>query len=276
MEVILSAEFIQFNVEGKFVKFIDLRFVFFAVVLIAGCSSNLEIKQTNLSLTPDELKIYCTDKKLKKRRINFVADAIDRLLMANRCFEKAHEANDGVEMTRAALMRFDVSMRNLSKNIDVQLTMKTIKLLRQARVVAGDDKEAQAAIDKLIKDAELGPDTELAAESSNIIGGRFGQFLGISGTKHSDTYTLRAREIKTVALPVKASKGAIIYIEAPRLRGVVLTVLNRGKNIVTICRDSSPHGILICRWRPKKDGFVKITIENTGNTAAPVLMITNQ
>ena len=218
---------------------------------------------------------------------------IERLLKAEAEYEAARATGDSAAMTRAALARFDAPGKLAPQRIEVGLFERTRIMLLQARIVAGDNTQAQAEIDRLIEETDLGHDTEMAAAGnmadpdSSIFGDAL---LGVPGSAIGEqfrTYTLEAGGAKTLNLQVTASKGAIVYVETLQSSGIILTVRTDKKDAsnnteeTVLCRDpksqsTTPHGILICRWRPKRDGVVKIILENPGLVEEPVLMITNQ
>jgi len=244
------------------VKLVNALLAFFYIVVIASCASHPSRETAG------------------EPSIDFATDTIGKLQKARNDYEAARETGDGVAMAQAALTRLEVSARSWSRDVEVQLIMKTRDLLRQARIVAGDDEAAQAAIKKLIEGVDLGP--SVVTVNGRLVGG---VLLGLTSPlfgKQFRTYTLDAGDVEALDFHVTASKGAIVYVEARELSGIVLTIRANDKNSTKkddqtiLCRDASPHGFLICRWRPQRDGVVKIILENPGMVGEPVLMITNQ
>lgn len=266
---------------GACVKLTYLGILTFCIALVVGCSADKKTNQSAHIIPSQKIEKSCFDDAGKKQERHLFSDELELLLRANQCFNEARDKHDAVAMARAALIRFDISDRGLLKSVDSQLTMKTISLLRQARIVAGDDKGAQTTIDQLIEDYDIGPDSELSS-SDSILYGQLGQLLGIKKNKQFNTYTLDAGAVQTVNLSVTASTSTIVYIEATELSGISLTIKERGNGKTKegsnkyLCHDASAHGILICRWRPQKDDVVKVIIENSGVVEESVLMITNQ
>ncbi|VAV99929.1 hypothetical protein MNBD_ALPHA05-2260 [hydrothermal vent metagenome] len=254
-------------------KLVKAAMATLCAVMLAGCASHR---------SPEPSRETANEPS-----IGFAAETIDMLQKAHNDYETARKAGDGVAMTRAALARFDAPGKYAPRRIKTLLFMRTRNMLLQARIVAGDDTNAQAAINKLIEKADLGPQTEIAGagnmtDPDSILGG---QLLGLTRpqfTEHFKPYSLDAGGTETIDLHVTASKGAIVYVEAQELSGIILTIRANDESaakkddLTILCRDASPHGFLICRWRPKKDGRVKIILENPGMVAEPVLMITNQ
>ena len=249
-------------------KLVNVGGAIICAVLMAGCASH---------------EAGWSTQDAREEGVLPVADgAIGILANAAKDYTAAREAGDGVAMARAAISRFDASARLVTDDAEVLLAMKTHDMLRQAHIVANGDAAALAEISKLIDKLDVGLSHELASE------GRFSSLGSLKGAVNKapssqfETYALDAGDIKSIDLPVTATKGLIVYVEAPELGGIVLSLHATGKSVAegegksVLCQDASQHGILMCRWRPRRDSVVKISIENTGLVTEPILMITNQ
>lgn len=187
-------------------------------------------------------------------------------------YEKARAAGDAPAMVRAALGRLDMSKALLSESVAKQLSAKTVEMIRQARVIAADNSEQQAKIEEILSRADLGP-TQTLSGSSNLFG-KLSSFGSMLESQYLKTYVLAPQDSRLIRLRVSSVNGAIIYVEAPERSGVTLQVIE--ENQAPICSDSSQHGMLICRWRPEKDGVANVIIQNASPVKVPVLMISNQ
>jgi hypothetical protein len=175
-------------------------------------------------------------------------------------------------MVRAALKRLDISRTLLSETVATQLSVKTVEMIRQANVIAADDKETLARIDEILSAADLDP-TKTLGSSGNLFG-KLGKFGGVLESEQMTTYVLVPEAARSIRLRVSSDDGAIVYVEAPAHSGVTLRVVE--DNDTLACGDSSQHGVLICRWRPPHDGVANVIIQNDSPVEVAVLMITNQ
>jgi len=198
----------------------------------------------------------------------FADQTVSVLEQASSEFEAARVVDDAPAMARAALKRLDIFRPFLSESVETQLLVKTGEMIRQARVVAADNKEMQGEIEKLISEANLGP----TSKTGNL-SGKFGKFGSGLESKQLITYLLVAENNRLIRMRVSADNGFVVYVEAPARSGVALHVVDESET--PVCSDTSQHGILICRWRPANDGVVNVIIENASPFEVAVLVITN-
>ncbi|WP_375207711.1 hypothetical protein [Hyphococcus sp.] len=174
-------------------------------------------------------------------------------------------------MARAALKRRAANNENLPPEVQDEIARKSGRMLESARRAAAGDAAILGAIDALVAESEQ----QTTGRKERILGGLLGKGAGtLLLQRNFDRLHLDAAETKTLPLEVTPAKRAIVYVESAAASKVSLTIRNAVPT--ELCRDTSPHGFLICRWRPENNEPVEIIIENAGDRAADILMVISQ
>ncbi len=171
-------------------------------------------------------------------------------------------------MARAALKRRAANNEDLPPEVQDEIARKSERMLESARRAAAGDPAILGAIEALVADSEQ-------QTTGRILGGLLGKGAGTRLLQRNfDRHHLKAAETKTLPLEVTPARRAIVYVESAAASKVSLTI--RDAVATELCRDTSAHGFLICRWRPENNDPVEIIIENAGDKAADILMVISQ
>ena len=174
-------------------------------------------------------------------------------------------------MARAALKRRTANNEDLPPEVQDEIARKSGRMLESARRAAAGDPAILGAIDALVAENEQ----QSTGRKGRILDGLLGKGVGTQLLqRHFDRLHLEAAGTKTLPLEVTPAKRAIVYVESAAASKVSLTI--RDAVATELCRDTSPHGFLICRWRPENNEPVEIIIENAGDRAADILMVISQ
>ncbi|WP_375202322.1 hypothetical protein [Hyphococcus sp.] len=174
-------------------------------------------------------------------------------------------------MARAALKRRTANNEDLPPEVQDEIARKSEMMLEGARRAAAGDAAVLAAIDSLVAEHEQ----RTADGKGQVFGNLLGKGVGtLLLQRNFDTLHLEAAETKTLPLEVTPAKRAIVYVESAAASKVSLTI--RDAVAAELCRDASPHGFLICRWRPENNDPVEIIIKNAGDKAADILVVISQ
>ncbi len=174
-------------------------------------------------------------------------------------------------MARAALKRRAINTEDLPPEVQEEIRRKSDMMLANARRTAAGDPATLAAIDALVAESEQ----QTTGRKGRLFGGLFSKNLSILPlARNFDTFHLKAAETKTMPLEVTPANRAIVYVESTAASEVSLTIQDAAAT--ELCRDASPHGFLICRWRPENSNPVEIIIENAGAMPTDILMVISQ
>jgi len=191
----------------------------------------------------------------------------DELYLSSQAFQKARENGDAVGMAKAVARRPVVIEDSLELSEEFLLWRDMTERMKiQALDLAKDDASTLAIVEDILS-REPPKESELGAFGKNITG-----IIG-SAEKTAAKQALRIEAGDTVEIlhRVRKSRGSIVYVEGIEESGLLLVIQDNEQH--EICRDASPHGILICRWRPKDNGRVKIIIRNVGSAPTQALLI---
>lgn len=191
----------------------------------------------------------------------------DELYRSSQAFQKARESSDAVGMAKAVARRPVVIEESLELSEEFLLWRDmTERMKMQTLDMAKDDASTLAIVEDILS-RDPPKENELGAFGKNITG-----IIG-SAEKPAAKKAFRLDPGERVELFHRArkSRGSIVYVEGAEDSGLRLVI--RDAEHREICRDASPHGVLICRWRPKENGRVKVVIENAGSAPARALLI---
>ena len=183
----------------------------------------------------------------------------------------AGQERAAIIMARAALKRRTANNEDLPPEVQDEIARKSERMLERARRATAGDPAILAVIDALVAES----DQKTSGGQGRILGSLLGRGIGtLLLQRNFDTLHLEAAETKTLPLEVTPAKRAIVYVESTADRDVSLTIKDAAAK--ELCRDASPHGFLICRWRPENNDPVEIIIENAGVMATDILMVISQ
>lgn len=183
----------------------------------------------------------------------------------------AGQERAAIIMARAALKRRAINTEDLPPEVQEEIRRKSAMMLANARRAAAGDPATLAAIDALVAESEQ----QTTDRKGRIFGGLFSKNLSILPlARNFSTFHLKAAETKTLPLETTPANRAIVYVESTADRDVSLTIQDAAAT--ELCRDASPHGFLICRWRPQSNDAVEIIIKNESAMPTDILMIISQ
>jgi len=191
----------------------------------------------------------------------------DELYLSSQAFQDARENGDALGMAKAVARRPVVIEDSLELSEEFLLWRDmTERMKMQALDLAKDDASTLAIVEDILS-REPPKESELGAFGKNITG-----IIG-SAEKTAAKQALRIETGDEVEIlhRVSKSRGSIVYVEGVEESGLLLVIQDNEQH--EICRDASPHGVLICRWRPKDNGRVKIIIRNVGSAPTQALLI---
>lgn len=190
------------------------------------------------------------------------------LEQTSREYELALEEGDAISMAQAGLDRIEIAKRWFDQDEAGLFIENSIAMIHRARRVASHNEDTSQILENLLADADIGPETNNA---------NFGHLFGNTGNalkrSRATALAVRGRSERVVQLRVEDDIGVVVLIEAPAYHGVSLELVDDTGTVR--CHDTSDHGDLICRFRPRAPGLVAASIINPSALEVSVLMITN-